>query len=63
MAYSDTTGHVAGNLPMDMRSAFDPATVLDPNAWQPLRYANAGGTVVTPGFLGAHWGRVTPFAL
>lgn len=42
---------------------FDPATVRDPNRWQPLTYTNAGGAVVTPGFLGPFWGRVAPFAL
>ena len=63
VAYSDTTGYVPTNLPMDTRAAFDPGSVLDPDAWQPLTFTNIAGAVVTPGFLGAHWGRVTPFAL
>lgn len=53
--YSDYTGYVAVNTPEE---------VHDPNAWQPLRHPNRAGTgLVTPGFLGAHWNRVTPFAL
>jgi hypothetical protein len=61
--YSDYTGYVASNQQMDLRAPFDPATVLDPNRWQPLRYANAVGNVVTPPFLAPHWNRVEPFAL
>jgi hypothetical protein len=61
--YSDYTGYVPANEPMDIRVAFDPTTVHDPNAWQPLRYVDAGGTVVAPGFVGAQWQHVTTFAL
>jgi hypothetical protein len=62
--YADYTGYVLPNSPMDLVSgAFDPATVHDPNAWQPLRYRDASGAVVTPGFVGAQWQHVTPFAL
>jgi len=62
--YADYTGFVAPNAPMDLtRGAFDPAIVRDPNAWQPLRYRDASGAVVTPGFVGAQWQHVTPFAL
>jgi hypothetical protein len=61
--YSDYTGYVPANDPMDIRVPFDPATVHDPNAWQPLRYADGSGTVVTPGFVGAQWQHVTPFAV
>jgi hypothetical protein len=53
---------VAANAPMDIRVPFDPGTVLDPNVWQPLRY-DGGGNVVTQGFVGAQWQRVTTFAL
>ena len=63
VAYSDTTGYVPANLPMDTRGAFEPGSVLGPDAWQPLTYTNIAGAVVTPGFLGARWGRVSPFAL
>jgi hypothetical protein len=33
--------------------------IFDPNHWQPLLFCN--GTV--PGYIGAHWGLVAPFAL
>jgi hypothetical protein len=61
--YSDYTGYVPVNEPMDIRAPFDPATVRNPNAWQPLRYADAGGIVVAPVFVGAQWQHVTTFAL
>ena len=65
VAYSDYTGYSSANDPMDLRpgSDFDPATVHDPNRWQPLRYVDATGAVVTQSFVGAHWQHVTPFAL
>jgi hypothetical protein len=63
VAYSDYTGYVSANDPMDIRRSFDPATVHDPSAWQPLRYVDATGSLVSPGFVGAHWQRVTPFAV
>jgi hypothetical protein len=63
VAYSDYTGYAAANDPMDIRVPFDPATVRDPNSWQPLRYVDGGGNLVTPPFVGAQWQRVTPFAL
>jgi hypothetical protein len=61
--YSDYTGYSSVNAPLDTRVAFDPATVHDPNRWQPLRYVDGSGTLVTPGFVGAQWQRVTPFAM
>ncbi len=63
VAYSDYTGYVPKNDPMDIRVPFDPASVRDPNAWQPLRYVDGSGNVVTPTFVGAQWPRVTTFAL
>jgi hypothetical protein len=48
-AYSDYTGYEPVNTPSE---------ITDPNRWQPLV---AGST--TQRFVGAHWGRVTPFAL
>ena len=62
-AYSDYTGYTPVNAPMDIRLPFDPTTVHDPDSWQPLRYVDASGNVVTPAFVGAHWPRVTPFAV
>jgi len=61
--YSDYTGYVPANDTMDIRVPFDPGTVHDPNAWQPLRYVDGAGAVVTPGFVGAQWQHVTTFAV
>jgi hypothetical protein len=61
--YADYTGYVPANAPMDIREPFDPSAVHDPSSWQPLRYVDAGGNVVTPGFVGAQWQRVTTFAV
>jgi hypothetical protein len=61
--YSDYTGFRPANEPMDLTAEFDPSTVHDADRWQPLRYRDAGGRLVTPAFVGAHWQRVTPFAL
>jgi len=65
VAYSDYTGYAPVNDPMDLRpgSHFDAATVHDPNRWQPLRYFDATGAVVTQSFVGAQWQHVAPFAL
>lgn len=61
--YSDYTGYVPANQPMDLRGAFDPSTVHDPNAWQPLWYLDAHGNLVKQSFLGAQWENVITFAL
>jgi hypothetical protein len=61
--YADYTGFAPANAPMDIRLPFDASAVHDPNRWQQLRYVDATGAVVTPGFVGAHWQHVTPFAL
>jgi hypothetical protein len=61
--YSDYTGYTPVNGPMDLRVPFDPTPVHDANAWQPLRYFDSSGRLVTQGFVGAQWQRVTPFAL
>ena len=61
--YADYTGFVSPNEPMDLTGNFDPATVHDPDLWQPLRYRDASGGLVTPAFVGAQWQHVTPFAL
>jgi len=63
IAYSDYTGYVPSNDPMDLRAPFDPASVHDNNAWQPLRYVDGSGNVVTPSFVGAQWQRVATFAI
>jgi hypothetical protein len=46
--YSDYTGFEPVNAPMDIRLPFDRSAVVDPNQWQPLRYVDGTGTVVTP---------------
>jgi hypothetical protein len=61
--YADYTKYRPVNDPMDLRASFDAAAVHDPSSWQPLRYVDAAGNVVSPGFVGAHWQRVTPFAV
>jgi hypothetical protein len=53
-AYTDYTGYVPVN---------DPDHLNDPNRWQPLRVANGLGGFVIQKYIGAFWGRVTPFAL
>ena len=63
VAHSDYTSYVPHNDPMDIRVPFDPTSVRDPNSWQPLRYVDGSGNVVTPPFVGAQWPRVTTFAL
>ncbi len=61
--YSDYTGYVCVNKPMDLRAPFDPGTVVNPNRWQQLTYVDKSGNVVTPNFIGPFWGLVTPFAM
>ena len=63
VAYSDYTGYRSTNDPMDIRAAFNRATVHDPNLWQPLRYVDGTGALVTQPFVGAQWQHVAPFAL
>ena len=63
VAYSDYTGYSPRNDPMDMRAPFDPTSVRDASSWQPLRYVDGGGNVVTPTFVGAQWPRVATFAV
>jgi hypothetical protein len=61
--YADYTGYRPVNAPLDTRLPFDPSTVRDPNAWQPLRYVDGTGALVTQGFVGAQWQQVKPFAV
>lgn len=55
--YSDYTGYVARNEPMQLYD-YHPATVHDPDHYQPLIHPGPHGGNVTDGFLGAHWGNV-----
>src|SRR5207248_689819 len=59
--YADYTGYVPINPPSMV--PVNPFTVMDVNHWQPLQYFDATGTLVTQKFVGAQWGKVTPFAL
>ena len=59
--YADYTGYKAVNPPSTV--PVDPATVADPNHWQPLQYFDATHTFVTQPFVGAQWYLVVPFAL
>jgi hypothetical protein len=61
--YSDYTGYRPANDPMDLTAPFVPATVRDPNQWQPLRYLDARGRTVTQSYLAPQWGNVVGFAL
>jgi hypothetical protein len=63
MPYADYTGYQPANAPMDLTAAFDAGAVHDPARWQPLRYRDATGAVVTPPFVAPYWNRVKPFAL
>jgi len=63
VAYSDYSGYMPVNAPMDVAAAFDPTAVRVPARWQPLRYRDSTGAVVTPAFVGPYWNRVKPFAL
>jgi hypothetical protein len=63
VAYSDYTGYVPRNAPMDTRAPLDLATVHDPNSWQPLIYVDATGSLVTQAFVAPHWQHVRPFAI
>jgi hypothetical protein len=64
-AYSDWTGYVSVNPASTV--PVNPASVLDPDHWQPLKYDD-GATrpiphVITQAFVGAQWYRVVPFAM
>jgi hypothetical protein len=61
--YYDYTGFTPVNAPMDTRFPLELVTVVDPNLWQPLQYVDRTNALVTPGFVGAHWQHVIPFAL
>jgi hypothetical protein len=61
--YSDYTGYVPVNEPMDARYPMDEATVHDVNYWQPLAWMDKEGVLVTPMAIGPHWRNVVPFAL
>ncbi len=65
--YADTSGFVSASPPLSVENPGPPASNID--LWQPLDLAIAAtqnGIPLAPGvqkYVGAHWGRVTPFAL
>ena len=59
--YADYTGYVPVNAPSIV--PVNPATIVDVNRWQPLRYVDATGTMVTQSYLAPFWGMVRPFSL
>jgi hypothetical protein len=63
VGYSDYTGYKPVNDIMEPLAPFDPATVKDPNKWQPLRYRDATAVLVAPNWIAPYWNRVIPFAL
>lgn len=61
--YADTSGFVPSNNPI---RPFFPTPVEEinyPDKWQPLTYLTDETRPATPGYIGPHWGSVTPFAL
>lgn len=52
--YSDYTGYVPVNTPDNIK---------DPTRWMPIPFSDGKGGTVSPGYLGAQWGRVKPVAL
>lgn len=63
VAYADYTGYKAQNPPLATAAATALAGIPAPGHWQPLSYTDASGNTVTQSYLGAAWGRVTPFGL
>ncbi|MCS0628145.1 vanadium-dependent haloperoxidase [Telluria mixta] len=61
--YADYTGYVSQNPPLVVAQPTPVAAMPAPGNWQPLTYTNASGAVVTPVYLAACWGNMTPFAL
>ena len=61
--FADYTGYVPANPALAVAAPTPPAGIPVPGRWQPLTYTDAGGAVVTPGYLAACWDHVKPFAL
>lgn len=61
--YADYTGYQPVNAPMIVAEPIDPATVRDPNRWQPLTHPKQDGKIATPAFIAPHWTNVKPFAM
>jgi PAP2 superfamily len=61
--YADYTGYVPANVPAVFSTATPLSGIAFPGRWQPITYLDATGVARTPGFIAAHWLKVTPFAL
>jgi hypothetical protein len=61
--YADYTGYASSNPPMAVNEPTPLERIPAPGHWQPLTYADASAKLITPGFLGACWPRIIPFAL
>lgn len=61
--YADYTAYVSKNPPALVFQPTSISQIPAPSNWQPLTYVDASGSLKTPGFLGAHWNKVKPFAL
>ena len=63
LPYSDYTGYVPANAAAVFNVGTPLSGIAFPGRWQPITYFDATGTAKTPGFIGPHWLKVTPFAL
>ena len=61
--YADYTGYVPANMPAAFNASTPLTGIAFPGRWQPITYLDAAGVARTPGFIAAHWLKVTPFAL
>jgi hypothetical protein len=59
--YSDYTHYTSLNAASPV--PINTAGIVNVNRWQPLQYTDAGGALVTQGFLAPFWGNVRGFAL
>jgi hypothetical protein len=61
--YADYTGYQPLNPPIWVAKPSVPGDIPNPSHWQPLTYLNHAKVIVTPVYIGPHWGRVVPFAM
>ena len=63
LPYSDYTGYVPANAAAVFNVGTPLSGIAFPGRWQPITYFDATGTAKTPGFIGPHRLKGTPFAL
>jgi hypothetical protein len=63
IAYANYTGYSPKNQAMVVTQPTALDAIASPGSWQPLTYTDASGAVKTPGFVGASWDHLVPFAL